>query len=79
MTFFLGVSERWSFSKNTWKSGVLCIFDIGGVSFSYKHEITLLSKRQRLSSPENALKNGISGINKKADVHPGKDDIDILD
>ena len=34
------------------KGGVPCIFGKGGVSFSYRHEITLLSKEERLSSPE---------------------------
>ena len=41
-----------SFSKNTRKYDVLCIFGKDGVSFFYNHEITLLSKKQRLSFPE---------------------------
>ena len=38
---------RWYFSKNTWKYDVFCIFGRDGISFSYKYEITLLSKKQR--------------------------------
>ena len=40
----------------------------GGVSFSYKYEITLLSKS----------KDDISGIIEKDDIHPRKDGIGIL-
>ena len=65
--------------KNKWKYDVFCIFGKDGISFSYKHEITLLPKKQNCLLPKNTLKNGISGITKKDDVHPRKDDIEILD
>ena len=43
MIFFLRTeNERWSFSKNTCKYYVFCMFGIDCISFSYKYEITLL-------------------------------------
>ena len=44
----------------------------GGISFSYKYEITLLSKKQRWSFPEITPRDDISGINEKDDIHPRK-------
>ena len=46
--FFLWTeNERSSFTKNTWKYGVFCMFGKDGISFSYKYEIICLSKTQR--------------------------------
>ena len=45
-------NKRWTFSKNTWKYHVFCIFGNDGISISYKYDITLLSKKQRWSSSE---------------------------
>ena len=42
-------NERWSFSKNTWKYDVFCMFGKNGISFSYKYEIIPLSIKQRSS------------------------------
>ena len=48
MIFFLWTeNERWFFSKYTWKYDVLCMLGKDSISFSYKYEITLLSKKQR--------------------------------
>ena len=41
-----------------------------GISFSYKFDITLLSKQQRWSSAEKYTDDGISGIVEKDDIHP---------
>ena len=51
---FLLLGGKWKMIvlKNKWKYDVFCIFGKDGISFSYKHEITLLSKKQRLPSPE---------------------------
>ena len=35
--------------ENTWKYDVFCMFAKDAISFSYKYEITLLSKKQRWS------------------------------
>ena len=44
--FFLWTEiERWFLLKNAWKYDVFHIFGKGGTSFSYKHEITPLSKK----------------------------------
>ena len=48
MIFFSMVeNERWSFLKNTRKYNVFSIFCKDGITFSYRYEITLLSKKQR--------------------------------
>ena len=52
--------------------------DKGGISFSYKYEITLLSKKKRWSFRKNTPKDDISGIIEKDDIHPRKDDLGIL-
>ena len=49
------------------------------ISFSYKYEITLLSKSKNNLSPKNTPKDDISSITEKDDIHPRKDDIGILD
>ena len=49
---FLFLKNMMFFSRRKVKDGVLCVFGKGGVSFPYKHEITLLSEKQGLSSPE---------------------------
>ena len=78
--FFLGTeNERWYFSKNKWKYDVFCIFDIDGISFSHKHEITPPQKSRDDLLPKNTLKDDISGITEKDDTNPRKDDIGILD
>ena len=48
----------------------------GGISFSYKYEITLLSNYTFLKYN---LQDYISGITEKDEIHPRKDDIGILD
>ena len=48
----------------------------GGISFSYKYEITLLSKKKDDIFPKNTP--NIPGITEKDDIHPRKDDIGIL-
>ena len=35
------------FQTNTWKYDIFCIFGKDGISFSYKYDITILSKKQR--------------------------------
>ena len=50
----------------------------GGIYFSYKYEITLLSKKKRWSFRKNTPKDDISGIIEKDDIHPRKDDLGIL-
>ena len=35
------------FQINTWKYDIFCIFGKDGISFSYKYDITILSKKQR--------------------------------
>ena len=72
-------TKRWSFSKNTWKYDDFCILGKDGISFSYKCEITLLSKRQRWSFPKNTPKDDTCGITKKDNIHSRKCDISILD
>ena len=42
--YSLDGNERWSFSKNTWKCDIFCVFGKDGISISYKYDITLLSK-----------------------------------
>ena len=49
------------------------------ISFSYKYEITLLSKSKNNLFPKNTPKDDISSITEKDDIHPSKDDIVILD
>ena len=48
---FWSENERWSFSKNSSKYDTFCIFSKDDIFF-YKYDITLLSKKQRWSSPE---------------------------
>ena len=48
----------------------------GGFSFSYKYEITLLSKDDLLL--KNTPKNDISGMTEKDDIYARKDDMGIL-
>ena len=50
-----------------------------GVCFFYKYEITLCEKSKGDLFPKNTRKNDISGITEKDDIHPRKDDVDILD
>ena len=38
-------------NNNTWKYNIFCIFGKDGISFSYKYDITLLSKKQRSYFP----------------------------
>ena len=66
-------NERWSFSKNTWKYDIFCIFAKDGISISCKYDITLLSKTRRWSSPEkNTFKDDIPDIIEKDDIHSRK-------
>ena len=79
MIFFLQTeNERWSFSKNTWKY-IFRLFGKDGISFSYKHEITLREKSKDDLLPIKTLKDDIFSITEKDDSHPRKDDIGILD
>ena len=55
------------------------MFGKGGTFFSYKYEITLLSKNKDDLFPKNTLKDNISSITKKDGFHPRKSDIGILD
>ena len=59
---------------------IWCFLYVGkdGVSFSYKYQITLLSKKQRWSFPKNTPNDDISGITEKDDIYPKKDNIGIL-
>ena len=51
MIFFLWTeNERWSFSRNTWRYDIFCIYI--RIYKCYKYDITLLQKNQRWSSPE---------------------------
>ena len=60
-------------SKNSSKYDVFCIFGKDGTSFSYKYDITLLSKKAKtIFSRKNTLEDGIAGIIKKDDFHPRK-------
>ena len=80
MIFFYGRKMKDHLSqKNTWKYYVFCMFCKDGVSFSYKYEITLCQKSKGDLFPKNTRKNDISGITEKDDIHPRKDDVDILD
>ena len=73
-------NEKSSFSKNTWKYNVFCILGKDAISFSYKQEITPLTKKAKMTfSRKIHLKDGIHGITEKYDTHPRKDDIEILD
>ena len=56
-----------------------CIFGTSftyAISFTYKYNITFLSKKNKQTKkhllPKNALKDGNSGITEKVDVHPRK-------
>ena len=62
----------------TRKNSVFGHFSRSGHFFPYKHEIILLSKKQRWSTPKNTPKDDISGITAKDNAQPRKDDIDIL-
>ena len=64
-------NEWWSFSKNTWKYDIFCIFGKDGISLSYKDDITILLKKERRFSPQkNAPQDDISRITEKDDIHP---------
>ena len=71
-------SER-SFSKNIWKYDVLCIFGEDDFLFPTNMKLPSCQKSKDYLLSKNALKNGISGIAKKGDAHPKKDDIGTLD
>ena len=62
----------------TRKNSVFGHLSRSGHFFPYKHEIILLSKKQRWSTPKNTPKDDISGITAKDNAQPKKDDIDIL-
>ena len=44
---FSKYSKKIVFSKNTWKLDDFCIFGKDGISFPYKYDIILLSKKPR--------------------------------
>ena len=50
------------FQTNTWKYDIFCIFGKDGISFSYKYDITILSKSKDDLLPKNTRKHDISGI-----------------
>ena len=59
--------------KNSWKFDTFCIFRKDEFSFSYKYDITFLSKKERWSSSKKyILKDDISGITEKVYIHPRK-------
>ena len=52
---------------------IFCIIGKDGISFSYKYDMTLLSKKVKMTfSQKNSIKDEISSISEKHDIHPRK-------
>ena len=58
----------------TWTWDIFCIFDKEGISFPYKCNITFLSRKYMSNDllPKNTVKDDISGIIEKDDIHARK-------
>ena len=80
MIFFLRTeNERWYFSKNTWKYDVFCMLVKVVFLFPTNMKLPFCQKSKDDLFPKNTPKDDIFGITEKDDIHPRKDDIDILD
>ena len=55
--------------KNTWEYDVFSILGKDGISSSYKHDITPLSKKQNDLLPKNTPEDDISNNTKKDETH----------
>ena len=62
--------------KNTSEYDVFSIFGKDGISFPANRKLLFCQKSKDDLFAKNTPKDGISGI---TDIHPRKDDIDILD
>ena len=71
--------ERWSFSKNTWKYDVFCMLVKVLFLFPTNMKLPFCPKSKDNLFPKNTRTGDISGITEKDDIHPRKDDVDILD
>ena len=73
MILFFRLKAKSNLSQKILENGIFCLFGKGGITFSYKYNITLLSKKQGwFSSEKNTLKDDIFGIIEKVDIHPRK-------
>ena len=59
--------------KITWKYNIFCISGRDDISFSHKYDIIILSKKDL--HPKNTLKDGISSIVEKDNIHSRKNGI----
>ena len=72
-------NEKWSFSRNTWKYNVSCMLVKVFFLFPTNMKLHFCQKSKDNLFPRNTLKDYISAITEKDDIHPTKDDIGILD
>ena len=66
-----------AFLKKSWKYDVFYVFGKDGAFFPTNMKLPFCQKSKDYLLPKNTLKNGVSGITKKGDAHPSKDDIGI--
>ena len=80
--FLLTENERWSFSKNRWKYDVFSVCGKDGISFATNMKLPFCQKSKKakiIFFRKIHLKMTFPALLKKYDIHPGKDDIGILD